>query len=248
MDQIMESRCKWIYSKMPDFIDRDLAIDNFFMQEISKSRPNFMTKEGRQLIEYQMKIYRPDVFIIDPLYATHPGIKENESDVMTLAFTYIMDLGIKFHADPILIHHFGKGHTTRGSSVFQGWGEADITVDYHNNDKNVMKMEMLLRCAQNSGPFYMQKTDNNNPWFERIMNDEEIEPDKNNRNKKYDDEIVRTLLISKTSDILPSMKMNDLKEFVQKSLKCAKATAYRLIKEAEKNQKIMISAGFVSPI
>ena len=88
MDGLLENRLRWLFETMPEQFDRERAGRNFIIQEIAQGRPNLMTPEGRFTAEELLKKHQPQVLILDPLAALHPGLEENEASAMSAALDY----------------------------------------------------------------------------------------------------------------------------------------------------------------
>ena len=97
MDELLEDRLKWILKSSSDDISLERAQENFFIQEISESRPNLLLPKGQRDLEHLLSKNNPDVLILDPLSALCPGFNENETPDATKFCEYLTTLTIKYN-------------------------------------------------------------------------------------------------------------------------------------------------------
>jgi hypothetical protein len=228
-DALLCVRLQAILRDMPPQINRDLAIRNFHIQEIAKGRPNLFTDKGKKQAEIFIERFKPGVLILDPLAAICPGLEENAAESMSLALDYFSNLTQRFGCAVLLIHHFGKGGFSRGSSVFEAWPESDLQASYVDNDREVAKVEMRLRCVFNRGPIFWQTPTEDNIWFEEMP--EGWEPEKTSGGRPKSAEPKHVVMALKASDD-KQLHWKKLCESVKEMTNCAETTAQTVINSA----------------
>ncbi|MCX7049870.1 MAG: AAA family ATPase [Candidatus Sumerlaeota bacterium] len=235
-DEMMSERSEWIIQTAPDFIDRDRALDNFILMETAQGRPNLAARdgqentEGRKRVETLIKRFSPQVLIIDPLYMTFVGLDENTAGEMSLALDYLARLTIRYNLAIVLSHHFGKAGTTRGSSVFGGWGDSDFKMSPLKTKPEIVRVTGQFRCRGNDGfPAFWQRPASSEAWFHEMPQD-------------CDAPIIEKIagyekVLAVLSDQVPR-SWTQLKMDLQQRLKCGERTAEKLIKEAVESGKV----------
>lgn len=228
MDSLVEARLKVLLQTLPPELDPARAGRNFFAQEINDGRPNLMTEEGRATVEAVIQANRPDVVILDPLAALHPGLEENAADKMGAALGFIQDLALKYRCAVILIHHFSKAKAARGSSVFEAWPESDLQFDFlSDDDHSTAKVLMRLRCAYNDGPTYLRMPTRENLWFERMPEGWMPDKAKGGRSPSASPEAVVVVLEAKGE-----LLHGEFVKVLMATLKVSASTAKRAIEKA----------------
>lgn len=242
MDALLEARLRWILETMPPELNRERAARNFIIQEIAKGRPNLTAPEGRAMVEALLAIHKPDVLILDPLAALHPGLEENAAESMGLALDYLGGLTLRFGCAVILVHHHSKAGAARGSSVFEAWPESDLQASFlSEDDRSIAKVLMRLRCAYNPGPLYLRMPTPESPWFERMP--EGWEPERPGRKPSYSPAVVAVALQAGGN-----MRWAELKKAVIEATGCSDRTAETLVSDATKTELIRKDAGIYSVV
>ena len=172
-DGLRAERLSWIGRTAPEWIDKKLAAQNFHVLETAHGRPSLWAEHPRcaqSRLELEQAIADLDikVLLVDSLYMTFAGMDENAANNMTMALDYLGDLANRYGVAIILTHHFNKsGTVARGSSVYQGWGESDLSISRVDNAPDVVKVDALLRCAFPKGfPAYWRKPNEQSAWFD----------------------------------------------------------------------------------
>ncbi|HOE63771.1 MAG TPA: AAA family ATPase [Candidatus Sumerlaeota bacterium] len=192
-DSLLEARLKAVLQTLPQAINRERALANLFIQETAKARPNLATPEGRQMTEALIARIKPEALILDPLAAVCPGLEENSAESMGAALYYFSELSSRHTCAIILIHHHGKGGISRGSSVYEAWSESDLQAARIEDDPDVCRVDMRLRCVFNEGPRYWVMPAPERLWFADLP---DYEPEKKlgGRPSKLNEEQVRAVL------------------------------------------------------
>lgn len=261
MDALLEVRLKWIFKTLPAQIDRHCAMENFIIQEIEGSRPNFLRPEARQLAETLIRIHKPNIIILDPLAGLCPGYDENNAggdDSMGVVLDYFMGLTDKYNAALILIHHHSKGGGSRGSSVFEGWGDTDLQAFYLNDDeddRDVAKIKPALRCAfgekgVTGGPIYWKFPTKTNAWFELMPEDwEPVKVPGNGKRRAGRQSLISWELLLMTLRGSPggTMKRGEILIAIEKTkIGVTVSTIDRALKKAVKENRLLLSGGYYS--
>jgi hypothetical protein len=104
--------------------------------------------QSRVEIERAITDFKIKILLVDSFYMSFAGMDENSAKDMSQALDFLASLTVSHGAAIILVHHFGKsGAFSRGSSVFQGWGETDLAIAPVESDPNLVKITALMRCA-----------------------------------------------------------------------------------------------------
>ncbi|MBI3735293.1 AAA family ATPase [Candidatus Sumerlaeota bacterium] len=227
MDGLVEDRLKQLRDTMPEGMDRERALDNFFIQEIVHGAPNFQTRCDR--IKQIIEEYKPEIIIVDPLCFCFPGLEENSSEKMGEALYLLTEIGIQYECAIILIHHHGKtGHGSRGSSIFEAWPDSDLSAERRGSE-DVAIVTGRLRCAYGGGPWYWQMPTPDHPWFSSMPADYQPRS-KGGRGRKGSVELVVSIL----RKVGQPMRPGELYAKYCEAADCKKPTAERATAEALK--------------
>jgi hypothetical protein len=237
----MAARLKWIIKTAPGSIDLRRAGKNLIIAETDINRPNLATPSGRAAAERMIAKHVPAVVLCDPLYMLFPGLEENNADTMCLALDYLASLTVKYGVAIGLAHHHNKGGTAaRGSSVFQGWGETDLSLTPCKQDRSVMEVDGLFRCCFGKGfPAYWQRPTEESAWFSSMPADWQP-AQKGGRPKKVTEIHVVTALKEAAE---PGLSPSALSLAVQALAGCEDRAARNAIAEAKTAGRIIQSNG-----
>ena len=240
-DALMAARLKWIIKTAPGNIDLHRAGKNLIIAETDANRPNLATPRGRAAAERMIAKCAPAVVLCDPLYMLFPGLEENNADAMSLALDYLASLIVKYGVAIVLAHHHNKGGTAaRGSSVFQGWGETDLSLTPCEPDKSIMKVDGLFRCCFGKGfPAYWQRPSEESAWFSSMPADWQPARQGGRPKKATEIHVVTALKAAAGPGLSPSA----LAEAVEKLAGCCDKTARTAIGDAKTAGKIILSNG-----
>jgi hypothetical protein len=166
-DALLTKRLGWIRETMPFSFPWELAGENFLVVENDPVRVSLADDAGRARIEDLIEKWKPDLLVLDPLYDLFRGIQENDAAEVGLALGYVSSLAARGPA-VLLVHHHGKGGASRGSSVFQGWSESDLSMSPAGDD--CLRIDALLRCAFGAAfPMHVRRPfSEGRAWFEPV--------------------------------------------------------------------------------
>lgn len=222
-DALLAERLEWINRHWPEEIDYQRAHDNLIIQEVSESRPMLATPEGRRMIEKLIERESAQAAIFDPLVALWPGLDEDKASAMRPALETLTDITLNQGCAVILVHHHGKAGTTRGSSDFPAWGDADISATYlDEEDHSTAKFTFQLRAAWNQGPQYVQMPGIGSPWFSSMP--EGWTPAPKGRPKAVPDSALSVLLRGKGH-----VAFTALRKSIMDAFNCSESSAKRSI-------------------
>ena len=228
-DALMAERKKLILDTAPDFVDRDRVRRNLFIWENDGGRPN-LYPPGRYDVEAEIARLKPKVIVIDPLYMSFPGLRENDADQMALALDYLSEVTLRYEVAVILVHHQGKDQSAgpRGSSVFSGWGESDLRMTPVHGKPDLVRVDALLRCSDGRGfPAIWRTRTDGGVWFS-LADSEPVEESAPGRKPKVSvDDVVR--IVGAQAAPIPR---TDLLAEVADEAECSERTAERRLKEA----------------
>ena len=230
MDTLMASRLKAIAASMPDGMDKGRALSNFAVQETSEMRPNLHSESGRYIAEAIIKRERPDLLILDPLAALCPGLIENATEEMGAFLDYLSNLALRYGHATLLVHHHSKAGASRGSSTYEAWPESDLQASFADEEHEVAKVEMRLRCSYNGGPVYWQTPCEDDLWFHAMPDD--WKPEKSGGRPKQSPTELGTVAFEVLRDADKTLRYKDLVEGIMERLKCKDRTAKRRIEHA----------------
>lgn len=243
-DGLMAERFAWIMRTAPDYLDRGRLIQNFHVLETTCGRPSLWHahprgRESRRELEAALERTQANILLVDSLYMSFAGMDENAADQMTMALDYLGDLANRFGVAIILSHHFNKsGTVARGSSVYQGWGETDLSISTLDKDPSVVKVDALLRCSFAKGfPAYWQKPDGQTAWFEPMP--EDWAPEKPGRKSKASPQLAVMVL----RDSGKPLKYKDFVQSLQDAVGCGRSAATEAISGAIELGKIIKGGG-----
>jgi hypothetical protein len=233
-DGLLAERFAWILQTAPDWLDLERVRENFHVLETAYGRPclwheHLRAKQSRHELTNAIERSGARVLLVDSLYMTFAGMDENAAEEMTLALDYLGGLTVSHGVAIILVHHFNKsGTAARGSSVYQGWGETDLTVSSVDADRSVVRVDALMRCAFPKGfPCYWQKPNETTAWFEQMPDG--WEPERNPRGRKTATTSAVAALIARDRG---PMRHTDLVQSIMEITEVSESTAKRTIKGA----------------
>ena len=243
-DGLRAERLSWIGRTAPEWIDKKLAAQNFHVLETAHGRPSLWAEHPRcaqSRLELEQAIANLDIkiLLVDSLYMTFAGMDENAANNMTMALDYLGDLANRFGVAIILTHHFNKSGTgARGSSVYQGWGESDLSISRVDNAPDVVKVDALLRCAFPKGfPAFWRKPDENTAWFERVP--EGWSPEKPGRKAK----VTPQLAVMVLRDCGRALKYGEYVQTLKEAAGCGRSAATDAISQAVSEGAVIKGAG-----
>ncbi len=244
-DALMAARLEWILRTAPAWFDTRAALENFYYYETAPGRPNFNDPQSLNEIRRFIDRRRLQVLLVDSLYMVFPGLEENGADGMALALDVLAKLALEFNLSIILTHHFNKsGTAARGSSVFQGWGDSDLSMAPLKDDPSVFQVDGLFRCSFGKGfPAFWRKDLERTAWLEVMP--EGWQPERGNkggRPKGVDRALVCFVLKSAGA----GMRRKDLIQAIQEQAQVSDRTAERMISEAKSSGLIDSMAGIYS--
>ena len=197
--------------------EKDLAMAHFYMAcNIKIDNPDDYLR-----IESQIEQRGINVLIIDPLIRFHTQ-DENSSTGMSIIMGKIRELIENMGISVIVIHHTGKRSSlgARGSSVIMGEYDSAIYIDRRRSDHLGLSFDTRhVETPPNSQIVFNPDTF----WFEKP--------------KQEVDAVVKFIQEN------GSIKRNNLVDNWVKSGKCSKTHAYRLIKQAFKQELIKMKNG-----
>jgi hypothetical protein len=247
-DGLLCERLNWNLSTAPAWLDLDAAANNFHVLETVAGRPALWPghprcQQSRTDLEREIERLAIQILLIDSLYMTFAGMDENAADQMTLALDYLGGLANRFGVAIILTHHFNKsGTAARGSSVYQGWGETDLSIGSVDQDPSVVKVDALMRCAFPKGfPAYWRKPNEETAWFELMPGG--WKPEGKGRTAIYSPKIVPLALQAAGRNL----KWGELRQAVVEASGCGERKASDLITDATNAGLILKGAGFYAP-
>ncbi len=236
-DALMEARTNWIMSTIPEEVQIDLerVADNFHIMPTEHGRPclwrdHSRCAKSRNELERAIEKHEIKVILADSLYMLMAGMDENAAEDMTVALDYFGNLTVKYGVAIILTHHFNKsGTASRGSSVYQGWGETDLALSPEPKDPEVVRVDALMRCAFPAGyPAFWYKPTRDTAWF--CPTEDGYTPPSGNRGrpKKVSGLIVADALKIHNAPV----RYTDLLAITQKFADCASSVAKTAISDA----------------
>lgn len=247
-DTLVAERMSWILRTAPDWLDVAQARENFHILETAKGRPALWHEHPRALIsrnEVARAIERTKAkaVLFDSLYMTFAGMDENAADAMTLALDYLGGLTVEHGVAVVVTHHFNKaGTAARGSSVYQGWGETDLTISPVDCDEPVVRVDALMRCAFPKGfPAYWRTPNEETAWFECMPEDWQPER-KTGRPRKASPALVGVVLQANGSP----MRWGALHRALMDAGSLSKSAADRLISDAKSEGIVNAACGVYS--
>lgn len=166
-DDLLYERLQLLRARPPEWIGPD-AWRRFILREIGSQKPNIKTMLGRADLKARIASVKPDVLILDPLCMLCPGLNENDTETMGEVLDFLAELTVGDNGVAIiLVHHHGKGGVSRGSSVYEGWGDTDLSVSPTDKDglPGVATVKALLRCSPNDGDAYWKMPSRESLWI-----------------------------------------------------------------------------------
>ena len=165
-DGLMASRLRWIAATAPPWAEFDTIRINLHIWQCDVCRPVLRGKNA-VAVEDEIEALAPDVVIVDPLYATFPGLVENAADEMSQALDIFTGWTQRFGCAVILTHHHSKLGSSRGSSVLQGWPETDLSMRFDGENHSRVVVDGLFRCSfADDWPQVWRTPNRDTGWFE----------------------------------------------------------------------------------
>jgi hypothetical protein len=246
-DGLLAERMHWILNTAPAWLDVTRARQNFHVLETIHGRPALWHEHPRAIqsrseLERGIERNAIRVVLVDSLYMTFCGMDENAASQMSLALDYLASLTVSYGSAIILVHHFGKAATgSRGSSVFQGWGESDLAIHPVENEP-VVKVEALLRCSFPKGyPAYWRRPDETTAWFSTMPQGWEPTTRKGGRPTSYPPSLAAVVLQARGG-----LRWGDLRAAIIEVSGCSERKAESLITQARQSDLIHQQSGLFS--
>ena len=118
--------------------------------------------EGYKLIQEQLRIYKPKILIIDPIYKIVSGDLLSTVHIQKLT-DWIDRLVDEFGLSIMLVHHTRKGAYDEwgsddmlGSVIFSAWADSIIKITRSSNTQVEVKFEVVRHATEEIEPRYFQ--------------------------------------------------------------------------------------------